>query len=493
MQAKMYKSTRDVIVAFTSDLLSGEGDVLKHLSQLGCSFLHNQSAIDEYNFQVGNVVADLKDGVVVSRLVEILFSQAQPLMDKMRVPAVSRLQKVHNAGVALTELERLGVHAGSKDEAKMIVDGHRDTVVSLLWTVAHAVQWRERFQEDVIKEEIARVRVQAGVADEKKTLLPEMKMAVKPADLLLQWCQSVCGSLGFEVENFTRSFADSRALCLLASYYLPELLPSASLGEARENFKAFSLVLDTIGGVPCMLQSSDVTNTTPDQGLMMSFVTHLCFRLIDLGKDSRAVRKIQRAWQGVLQYRREAASRAASALLQRVARGFLGRHVAKVRLGAIVKLQATARMGAAVRGYKREVKQIVKVQAALKMFAAMALLQNWLGVKRALAMADARIVARKQKVLEKKLRHLIKSCVVAQRVFRGWKAKQAYREMRGAAINIERMTRGFLVRNDIANQHAAATKIETVFRGFSERIQYHTTRDAIIHIQSAFRCFSETG
>mmetsp|Transcript_11907 Transcript_11907/g.28909 ORF Transcript_11907/g.28909 Transcript_11907/m.28909 type:complete len:436 (+) Transcript_11907:143-1450(+) len=91
MQAKMYKSTRDVIVAFTSDLLSGEGDVLKHLSQLGCSFLHNQSAIDEYNFQVGNVVADLKDGVVVSRLVEILFSQAQPLMDKMRVPAVSRL------------------------------------------------------------------------------------------------------------------------------------------------------------------------------------------------------------------------------------------------------------------------------------------------------------------------------------------------------------------------------------------------------------------
>ena len=29
----------------------------------------------------------------------------------------------------------------------------------------------------------------------------------------------------------------------------------------------------------------------------MSFVTHLCFRLIDLGKDGRAVRKIQRAWQ----------------------------------------------------------------------------------------------------------------------------------------------------------------------------------------------------
>lgn len=38
------------------------------------------------------------------------------------------LSQVHNAGVALTELERLGVHAGSKDEAKMIVDGHRDTV-----------------------------------------------------------------------------------------------------------------------------------------------------------------------------------------------------------------------------------------------------------------------------------------------------------------------------------------------------------------------------
>jgi len=42
--------------------------------------------------------------------------------------------------------------------------------------------------------------------------------------------------------------------------------------------------------------ADDVTNTNP-QGLMMSFVTHLCFRLIDLGKDGRAVRKIQRAWQ----------------------------------------------------------------------------------------------------------------------------------------------------------------------------------------------------
>ena len=36
-------------------------------------------------------------------------------------------------------------------------------------------------------------------------------------DVLLSWCQAVCGSYGLAVANFRTSFADARGMCLLVS------------------------------------------------------------------------------------------------------------------------------------------------------------------------------------------------------------------------------------------------------------------------------------
>jgi abnormal spindle-like microcephaly-associated protein len=44
-------------------------------------------------------------------------------------------------------------------------------------------------------------------------------------DLLLQWCRAVCGKYEFPVQNFTMSFADGRAFCLLVHHYQPSVLP----------------------------------------------------------------------------------------------------------------------------------------------------------------------------------------------------------------------------------------------------------------------------
>lgn len=40
---------------------------------------------------------------------------------------------------------------------------------------------------------------------------------------LLAWCQAVCHGYGIPVRNFTTSFADGRALCLLLHYYHPRV------------------------------------------------------------------------------------------------------------------------------------------------------------------------------------------------------------------------------------------------------------------------------
>lgn len=55
--------------------------------------------------------------------------------------------------------------------------------------------------------------VYGGVTTDNKELLAA----------LLVWCQAVCHGYGVPVRNFTTSFADGRALCLLLHYYHPRV------------------------------------------------------------------------------------------------------------------------------------------------------------------------------------------------------------------------------------------------------------------------------
>ncbi|KFM78108.1 Abnormal spindle-like microcephaly-associated protein-like protein, partial [Stegodyphus mimosarum] len=47
--------------------------------------------------------------------------------------------------------------------------------------------------------------------------------------LLLQWCQNVCAHYDYKVCNFTSSFSDGQALCLLLHHYHPNILPFDSI------------------------------------------------------------------------------------------------------------------------------------------------------------------------------------------------------------------------------------------------------------------------
>ena len=64
------------------------------------------------------------------------------ICDHLRVPAGSRLQKVHNVKIALEALARCGVHglkrcaSGQAVGPEDIVDGHREKTVAMLWEVS---------------------------------------------------------------------------------------------------------------------------------------------------------------------------------------------------------------------------------------------------------------------------------------------------------------------------------------------------------------------
>ena len=67
-----FKTSRDIVGSFAKDFLSGEGDVHRHLSLLGFDVTYKQSILDEINYTTTELSIDLRDGVRLCRLVEIM-------------------------------------------------------------------------------------------------------------------------------------------------------------------------------------------------------------------------------------------------------------------------------------------------------------------------------------------------------------------------------------------------------------------------------------
>jgi abnormal spindle-like microcephaly-associated protein len=72
-------------------------------------------------------------------MMEIIL-QNRTLSRELRVPAVSRLQKIHNVDVALSALKDAGYVLTGNITAKDITDGHREKTLSLLWQIIYKFQ-----------------------------------------------------------------------------------------------------------------------------------------------------------------------------------------------------------------------------------------------------------------------------------------------------------------------------------------------------------------
>ena len=55
--------------------------------------------------------------------------------------------------------------------------------------------------------------------------------------------------------------------------------------------------MQELGGVPVMLKSADMSNTIPDEKVVITYVSYLCARLLDIRHETRAARVIQAAWR----------------------------------------------------------------------------------------------------------------------------------------------------------------------------------------------------
>ncbi|XP_068632187.1 protein abnormal spindle [Battus philenor] len=169
------KESREVVIRFTRELIAGIGDITKHLRPLGYVVCHKQSYLDEYKYAVLNIALDIRDGVRLTKVMEIILMK-NGLLSQLRTPAISRLQKIHNVQVALNALKEANFVIVGDITATDIADGHREKTLSLLWQLIHVFRaplfvkaasviqawWRKKYaviQEERKKEELLRERL----------------------------------------------------------------------------------------------------------------------------------------------------------------------------------------------------------------------------------------------------------------------------------------------------------------------------------------------
>uniref|UniRef100_A0A7S4IHQ8 Calponin-homology (CH) domain-containing protein n=1 Tax=Odontella aurita TaxID=265563 RepID=A0A7S4IHQ8_9STRA len=509
------KSSKDVLVTICRDYLFAEGNIMKHLGHIGVAVHYIQDPRDEFNYTVKNLAVDLRDGVRLSRMIEILTNDDESsLLPELRVPAVSRLQKLHNAGIALGAMEYSGVPNLSDISGHHIVDGHRAPVLKLLWAVIAHFQFTKLLDEQTLQQEIEKVRRanksrQSATAYIINTTKPVAENSfldesiihdgfdIRLIKLLLQWCQTVCSCFGFQMENFTTSFADGKAICLLLHYYHPgilrqtdilpttrdlDLLPeetgkkqSAELSRAISNERrnsnlANKRMLD-IGGIPGMLPTFD-SRDMPEEKSIILCVAFLCSRLMESSNEILATIAIQGCYrryrQRVLANKKKMAALVIwraweenKEIYYHAQRQTYKRAVNIIEAFAFEKKETLKKIQ--VRRIKKE-----------KEVACACVLQS------IFRMHLAKIHYRKQY-----RQHT--SAITVQSHYRSYHRRAIFFMKRLAAVQVQAVMRGFKVRTWIEVRSIAATTLQTEWRRFWAELQYSCDLLDIVTVQSLTR------
>ncbi|XP_026178884.1 abnormal spindle-like microcephaly-associated protein isoform X2 [Mastacembelus armatus] len=579
-----FKTSKDLLLAFSRDFLSGEGILPRHLGYLGLPVSHVQMPLDEFNFAVKNLAVDLKCGIRLVRVMELLL-QDWSLSAKLRLPAISRLQKVHNVDIGLQALKSKGVDLkdenGSTIDSRDIVDGHREKTLSLLWKLIFAFHVEVILDKDQLKDEIGFLKRTLRTKQKLASLRANQGLQPSPAKtrapyehnstkitLLMDWVRTVCDFYNQSVENFTVAFSDGRVLCYLIHHYHPSLLPKEAVSNSttqtvecslrgrleldcsasdsdnsfdslptgpdgpdspsvefkqlleneKNNFRLVNTAVAFLGGIPAMINPADMSNTIPSEKVVMTYLSFLCARLLDLRNETRAARVIQGAWRkyrlkkdlqlykerniaaqkiqvvvrSFLQKCRAKRQTQAAVIIQSVWRGYSGRKRLRLKKQARIQalqhkaatlIQAQWRMFSDLRAYQRLRYYTIVVQAQWRMKRASSAYERIYWAATVIQKhSRAWSLATRERECYRSLRTAV---VKLQRGYRRWKTQKTQKE-NGAARVIQAMFKKWY-KERMAKRTAAAVRIQSWYRKQRCLHQYTKTKRSALLLQAHYR------
>ncbi|NXJ49249.1 ASPM protein, partial [Spizaetus tyrannus] len=580
-----FKASKDLLLAFSRDFLSGEGDLSRHLGFLGLPVSHMQTPLDEFDFAVTNLAADLQCGIRLVRTIELLTKNWN-LSKQLRVPAISRLQKMHNVDIVLNVLKERGIHlkdeSGTSIDSRDIVDRHRERTLALLWKIVFAFQVDVFLNVEQLKEEIEflknahKRKTQLGALktfpngckvqeDNSSNSLPQSYS--DNVELLMAWVNAVCGFYNMKVENFTVCFSDGRVLCHLIHHYHPRYVPleavcqrttqtvecsrthtvglnssSSSFLESdtslnvmegifdqilykelldneRKNFQLISAAVSDLGGIPAMIHHSDMSNTIPDEKVVITYLSFLCSRLLDLRQETRAARLIQSAWRNYrlkkelkLSQERDRAARViqksvinflsrqrilkrvnAAIFIQKHWRRYLARMIfltlkqtklEEARSKSATVIQAYWRRHSARKRYLQLTYYVIFVQAKIRMVKSVAAYKRivWATVTIQRHLRASKLAKKDRQRCE----ILKSSAVTIQSAFRRWRKYKIQQKIK-ATLVLQTYFRKWQS-SKLAKRKRAALVIQSWYRMHRDLKQYLCIKQSVIKIQAWYRC-----
>ena len=256
------KSSGAVLQELFSLLLPSAGDITRPLTHLDYQVHHVQFPLDEYEYKIKSLATDLRDGVRLTRLVELLLypparlalqtediTISMPtgevlasivegraswvLSQHLKFPCTGRSQKMYNAQIALSALHGVkGVDRIIKGiKAEDIVDGYREKTMAVLWGLVG--KWGMERLVDVaeLRKEIRRLKKQSketaeiegqstGEDDIENDFGAEIEDGLqKHTHFLKSWANAVGRKYGVKVNNLTTSFSDGRVFERIVDEY----------------------------------------------------------------------------------------------------------------------------------------------------------------------------------------------------------------------------------------------------------------------------------
>lgn len=299
-----HKSSTQALQALDKIMLPPSiGDITRALRHCDYVLSHEQDPLQEVRFHIENLASDLRDGIVLTRLVETL--QQSDLSNQLKVPCPSRAQKVFNVDVALSALERHRRLGETIPSAEDIVNGHREKTLSLLWSLVSTYGLDALVDFGELAKDARQHSKDIEIPEDLQCLSQHQQES-----LLQSWATAVCAQNDVEISNLSTSFADGRAYAAVVDAFAPfyntanrasgihESRSIASGSSASKPQRSCAARLRALGCSTAFIASlTSSTSTIPNWQTTISNLAFLASRLLPLKRQHNAAVTIQRAFR----------------------------------------------------------------------------------------------------------------------------------------------------------------------------------------------------
>ncbi|MCJ1289630.1 hypothetical protein MMC34_001163 [Xylographa carneopallida] len=258
-----HKSSSAVLNELTCLLVPNGGNLRRALAHLDYHLTHEQHPLSEYNYMIENLAVDLRDGIQLAHLVEILVYPAPRLAEQhedttivmlsgeasasltstgnfgilsqhLKYPCETKACRLYNVEIVLSALDGLQGMTSIIQNVRPedIVDGHREKTILLLWGLVGRWGLEALVDKTEVESEIHRLETRhpSGRDVDAEDDITELEGDNDHGRLLQTWATAVARKRGLKVWNLSTCFADGKVFRCIVDEYQPFITRRGGVG-----------------------------------------------------------------------------------------------------------------------------------------------------------------------------------------------------------------------------------------------------------------------